>query len=77
MTWLITLARNLAIDKLSARKATAVDIDEVQDLRDGGPTPQGRVRELNDQFRSTGQRLFLCVHVAGLYLCGLRHRHVR
>ena len=40
MTWLITLARNLAIDKLRMRKAGSVDIDEVYDLADSGPTPE-------------------------------------
>jgi len=40
MTWLITLARNLAIDRLRMRKAGSVDIDEVYDLADSGPTPE-------------------------------------
>lgn len=40
MTWLITLTRNLAIDRLRARKGTTVDIDDVHDLRDSGPTPE-------------------------------------
>ena len=40
MTWLITLTRNLAIDKLRTRKAGSVDIDEVYDLADSGPTPE-------------------------------------
>lgn len=40
MTWLITLTRNLAIDKLRTRKAGSVDIDEVHDLSDSGPTPE-------------------------------------
>ena len=40
MTWLITLTRNLAIDKLRKRKAGSVDIDEVYDLADSGPTPE-------------------------------------
>lgn len=40
MTWLITLARNAAIDRLRARKATFVDIDEVLDLSDGAPSPE-------------------------------------
>ncbi len=40
MTWLITLTRNLAIDKLRARKAPTEDIDDVLDLSDSGPTPE-------------------------------------
>ena len=40
MTWLITLTRNLAIDKLRTRKGGSVDIEEVYDLADSGPTPE-------------------------------------
>lgn len=43
MTWLITLTRNLAIDKLRARKGGSVDVDEVYDLADSGPTPEATV----------------------------------
>jgi len=40
MTWLITLARNIAIDKLRARRAPTQDIDEARDIAAGGPTPE-------------------------------------
>lgn len=40
MTWLITLTRNLAIDRLRARKAPTDDIDEVPNLSASGPTPE-------------------------------------
>ncbi len=40
MTWLITMARNIAIDKLRARRAPAQDIDEARDIAAPGPTPE-------------------------------------
>lgn len=40
MTWLITLARNTAIDRLRTRKPGNVDIEAVHDLSDGAPTPE-------------------------------------
>lgn len=40
MTWLITMARNIAIDKLRARKAPAEDIDDRADIAAPGPTPE-------------------------------------
>ena len=43
MTWLITLTRNMAIDRLRARKATTEDINDRQDIADIGPTPEDAV----------------------------------
>lgn len=46
MTWLITVARHIAIDKLRARNSASaapdmmVDIDEHRDIRDNDPSPE-------------------------------------
>ena len=40
MTWLITVARNLSIDRLRQRKAQTVDIDNVGPIAESGPSPE-------------------------------------
>ncbi|MEM6322669.1 MAG: sigma-70 family RNA polymerase sigma factor [Pseudomonadota bacterium] len=53
MTWLITMARNIAIDKLRARKAPADDIDEARDIAATGRTPEGEAMLASDRRRIT------------------------
>lgn len=40
MTWLITIARNTAIDRVRARRGGHTDIDEAFDLEDSGMSPE-------------------------------------
>lgn len=40
MTWLITIARNHAIDRIRAAQAASGDIEEAAELADGAPGPE-------------------------------------
>ncbi|MBV0911622.1 sigma-70 family RNA polymerase sigma factor [Anianabacter salinae] len=80
MTWLITLARNLAIDRVRARKAQTEDIDEVHDLASSDPTP-----EAASIARSEADRISGCLGeletdraaaVRGAYLDGLSYKEL-
>ena len=51
MTWLITVARNLAIDRLRARKGSSVDLDSVGELVEKSPGPEAASIAASEQRR--------------------------
>lgn len=51
MTWLITIARNHAIDRLRARRTGGAQLDEAVDLADDRPGPESLAMASSDRAR--------------------------
>ena len=51
ITWLVTIARNQAIDRLRSRKAPAASLEAAFDIPDALPSPEARVLGVDEKNR--------------------------
>lgn len=51
MTWLITITRNLCIDRLRARKTASGDMDDLAEMADTAPGPEALTIATSDRAR--------------------------
>ena len=54
MTWLITVTRNLAIDRVRARRAVTDGIDAAETVSDDGPTPEQAAESASERAQIDG-----------------------
>ena len=80
MTWLITVTRNQAIDRIRRRRMMSVGLDQAAEVRDSGPTPEQAAVAASERARIDG-----CLDelddgradaVRGAYLDGLSYQEL-
>ncbi|QPM89238.1 sigma-70 family RNA polymerase sigma factor [Pseudooceanicola algae] len=80
MTWLITIARNTAIDRLRARRAGGEDMAEADDIASPDPTPEAAAIASSERARLLGCLEELpddrSAAVQGAYLMGLNYQEL-
>lgn len=78
MTWLITIARNLAIDRIRARRRPAEDVDVAAELPDGAPGPEAAVIAAGEAARISACLAELpaerAAAITGAYLDGVTYQ---
>lgn len=56
MGWLVAISRNACIDRIRARRAPAVELDEANEIQDEGPGPEAQLVTAGE-----GRRIDLCL----------------